>query len=97
MELRRFIDNISVTGIVSTDEIQKDEVVKVYPNPAENVISFHSDSDEYFILDMLGKDVSGMTQFQSGNGQLVHVDISELSVGTYYLRTGNRIAKFLKR
>lgn len=95
-----FIDNISVTGVVSTDEIEKNETLTIYPNPAENLISFQVTSgevDNYSIVDVLGKEVNGLTQVQKVNGKLVHIDISELSAGTYYIRTSKGIAKFYKK
>ncbi|MDG1334179.1 MAG: PKD domain-containing protein [Crocinitomicaceae bacterium] len=95
-----FIDNISVTGLVSTDEIDIDEAIQVYPNPAENLISFQlmqNDLGAYSIVDLLGKEVNDLTSVQSTNGNLVHLNISALSSGTYYLGTAKGMAKFYKK
>jgi len=95
-----FIDNISVTGIVSTDEIEKGEAIKAYPNPAANLITFQlaeNDFANYSIVDVLGKEVNYKTRIQGANGNLVHLDISRLNSGTYYVRTAKGIAKFYKK
>lgn len=93
-----FIDNISVTGVVSTDEKQTDEVVNIYPNPAQNVVFVETSSDfeNFGVIDLLGKDVTNLVIVSSNNENTVELDISRLEDGVYHIRTLRGNQKFIK-
>ena len=95
-----FIDNISITGLLSTTEVDDLNAVTIYPNPAENLISFQvgeHDFNDFSIVDVLGKEVNDLTVIQSTDGNLIQLDISQLSSGTYYVRTIVGMGKFYKK
>lgn len=94
------IDNISITGLLSTPEIDDLNAVTIYPNPAENLISFQvgeHDFNDFSIIDVLGKEVNDLTVVQPTDGALIQLDISQLSSGTYYVRTKVGMGKFYKK
>lgn len=94
-----FIDNISISGVLTTDEVELNELV-IYPNPAENSISLRMnnlDFDALSIVDMLGKSVKQLTKLESINGNVLQVNISGLNSGTYFIRTKNGMKRFVKK
>lgn len=94
-----FIDNISITGVLSTEEVDGLNSLMIYPNPADNFISIQlstGDLSEFSIVDVLGKEVSGYAEVHEIDANSVQLDISQLSSGTYYLRTKNGMGKFHK-
>lgn len=95
-----FIDNISITGLLSTIEVDDLNVLTIYPNPAENLISFLVNEqafENFSIIDILGKEVNDLTTVQTTGGNLIQLDISQLSSGTYYLRTKIGVGRFTKK
>ncbi len=91
-----FIDNISITGILSTDNIQPTEIISIYPNPSSSSIFVQTNEENYVILDILGKDVSNLATVSSHNGSTLELDISNLENGVYHFRTSKGIERFIK-
>jgi hypothetical protein len=92
-----------VTGIKSG--ISNDNAVKIYPNPAHNIITINSLGDSGSIDFRNGaiSNMYGQTLLTFGfttSTQDNILDISELSAGTYYLKLvsnkGISINKFVK-
>ena len=83
---------------VSTQEVELDATVNVYPNPASDVLfadiklDEQADVLEYAILDVDGKVLYSM-ETQNVQDYLAKFDVSQLASGTYYLRLndGNKV------
>lgn len=91
-----FIDNISISGVLSTKKVHQEDPL-LFPNPAETILSVQLNGFDYSILDMLGKDVTHLSPRHSQNGEIVQLDISLLSSGTYFIQTQDGIARFNKQ
>ena len=88
-----FIDNVLVDqSLVGVSEEYKDAFT-VSPNPANASIQINGlDADsEVYIYNMLGERVMTVRV-----GDKQEIDISELSDGLYFLRCGNKTARFVK-
>jgi PKD repeat protein len=95
-----FIDNISISGLLSVNEVDDVNTLTIYPNPAENLISFQlleQDLTDFSIIDILGKEVNDLTGIQSIDGSVIQLDISRLSSGAYFVRTKTGMGKFYKK
>ncbi len=72
--------------MVGIEEFDLEGSVKVYPNPANNILNI--ELDEVYevvnmrILNILGKEVQ---QKQFNREQLLKIDISELPTGPYFI------------
>ena len=83
---------VTSVGIAETDN---DSSLRIYPNPVQNLLTIESEdanlAAEYVkIYDMLGKEV---LERKLSDGK---VDVSQLPPGTYILKTGAYIGKFVK-
>ncbi len=95
-----FIDNVSITGLLGEVVIDDLNKFTIYPNPAENLISFEMGDQaltDFSIVDVLGKEVSGYTEVHEIDANNIQLDISQLSSGTYYVRTKVGMGKFYKK
>jgi hypothetical protein len=83
--------------IVSINELKND--VKIYPNPTKGELIISMDNEQWTIDNVTIYDIMGKTinnyQLSILNSQL-KIDVSHLSAGIYFLRVGNRMAKFIK-
>lgn len=91
-----FIDNISITGVLSTDDLESIDFISMYPNPASATIFVQTNAEAYSIVDVLGKDVTDRVIKRSANGNTLELDISTLENGIYHFRTANGIQRFIK-
>ncbi len=72
--------------------------LQIYPNPAGDFINLSVDSElnllarDVQILNLLGIVVS-KTELRDGNNR---IDISNLSRGTYFIRVGDKVDRFVK-
>lgn len=66
----------------------KNTVIKVYPNPAKDVLHVSGTSQLIRITDISGREVmSSMKQ---------DINVSKLPTGIYFVKTGNFVGKFVK-
>ncbi len=88
--------NVVVTGAMATSEVQ-DSGIKIYPNPATDVLNITKVSDRalYQIHNMVGQLVSG------GQIKRNQVNVSGLTVGTYIITVTDgdlkMSSKFIKK
>lgn len=81
----------SVSG-VGVNELEALKI-SVYPNPATQIISIQSMSlEELVITDLIGKVVMTAKKEQ----EIQTIEIAHLPSGTYFIRQGNSIVKFIK-
>jgi hypothetical protein len=74
-------------------EIENNDLV-IYPNPARDYIEIHSSEGSIIqIFNTLGENVLTVVQTSSSVQRL---DISNLSLGMYFIKIGNRVEKFVK-
>jgi hypothetical protein len=80
----------------AVDEVAKDEIFAVFPNPAtENVfITFDEPSNsEIKLFDLAGRVV---VTTQTIDSKLVSISLSTLPKGLYFLQVGNKVQKVVK-
>jgi choice-of-anchor B domain-containing protein len=88
---------LSTTACVSTQEIAKTKGnIQVYPNPTEGYITFNTNSPLSLILiyDLVGNQVVKSTR--ADRSGMATLDLSELPVGMYFARIGNKTIKIQK-
>lgn len=73
--------------------------ISIYPNPASDFIIIQAseglaEGSDIQIFDMMGINVSPAGRGIKGGGK---IDISNLSPGMYFIKTGNKVSKFVKR
>ncbi|MDB4835013.1 GDSL-type esterase/lipase family protein [Cyclobacteriaceae bacterium] len=74
---------------VTSLEVQKEEVLKIFPNPAYETISINRVGEEYLIIGVHGETLqTGI----SGDA----IDVASLNKGIYYLKVGDAYSKFIK-
>lgn len=73
-----------VDGVVATDRIEDNQPIKIFPNPAQQIITLDTDEDvkELIILSSTGQELVRM-------GYQQRIDISCLPDGVYILRSVN--------
>jgi Leucine-rich repeat (LRR) protein len=78
--------------IVSVVQTGKGKGLKVYPNPVSSLLTIdNTEGSDFQILNLLGQQVlAGKT-----GGQ--RLDVSALPQGTYFLKVGTDVAKFVKQ
>ena len=72
------------------DDIEKENTIAVYPNPAKENITLRADED-IFIYSNLGQIVK---QVNNPKGEIT-INVSDLQKGVYYIKTGNRQQKLI--
>ena len=81
----------NVSG-ASIGEVQPADV-SVYPNPASESITICSNSfDHVLVTDLLGKTI--LTESKEQETKII--EVSELPSGTYFIRHGQSVVKFIK-
>ena len=97
-----YIDDLLFTSAtLSTTDVALDNVIKVFPNPANDKISVNSkvNINAYELVDITGKTI---IQKQSKTfGTSFTIDISVLNSGLYFLNVNsnksNKVIKILKK
>ena len=92
-----YIANLDSSGVLTDVQrtISPAQVLKVYPNPASTTLAFpltHVPA-EVQVLDLLGREMDVKFVWQGTVGE---VDILSLKPGLYFLKEGNRMARFQK-
>ncbi|MCA6066183.1 BspA family leucine-rich repeat surface protein [Chryseobacterium sp. RG1] len=84
----------SCTATLSTADVVKDTVTKVYPNPTTGIFYIEADTKSNAQLyDSAGKLIKTI----SLNAGKTTVDISELPTGVYFIKQENTSAKIIKK
>ena len=69
--------------------------LNIYPNPAKNFVQISTENNDIiYIYDIRAKLVK---QINNTNSRNIRIDISNLENGIYFVKTSNRIAKFIKK
>jgi Secretion system C-terminal sorting domain len=80
--------------VVSVEQKGKGKGLKIYPNPVSNTLTVeNTEGGTFEVINLLGQQVlTGKTPF-GGRG----LDVSALPQGTYVLKVGTEVAKFVKQ
>lgn len=84
------VDEVVVSsGILATDEITKKENLRIYPNPATEVLNIKASQDitEAMVYDTMGKIVINKKEINN------QIKISHLLPGVYFLQTKDKTGK----
>ena len=95
-----YIDNVIMQMSTGLTELNAEESVSVYPNPAQTSTTIDLEITEaadvsYQVIDMLGRVVANQSIGQNLSGSVTHsVDVSDYDNGTYliYVKVGEREA-----
>jgi len=74
--------------------------IEIYPNPTSDKITLVGNSHELEIINVyntLGKNVSNKIVFTEYNKEIIMIDLSKLSTGTYYIKTKTTANKVYKQ
>jgi len=85
---------LSCTTTTGIETIETSTQVKVYPNPANNIITVElgTKNEELQIVDLLGKEIMRLLlPYES-----LDIDISSLQPGVYFIKTKQDTKKFIK-
>ncbi|MEO9257788.1 MAG: T9SS type A sorting domain-containing protein [Crocinitomicaceae bacterium] len=77
----------------------KNNYIDIYPNPTSNQITIVGDETELrdlIVYDILGQNLTAFTKHLMDNGTKLIIDLSELSTGTYYIKTKTTTNKVCK-
>jgi uncharacterized repeat protein (TIGR01451 family) len=92
-------DAVTTFALLSNAVVTKDGSVSVYPNPAENSITIHADSNlkSIELFDIQGR----ILQTQVENTDTATLDISRRQSGVYFIKvtseTGSAVEKVIKK
>ena len=95
-----FDGKYSYSDIINVNVRIPDNQVKIYPNPTSSIITILANKNELEtinIYNVLGKDVTNQAVFMQKNNGKVMMDLSNLSAGTYYLKTKTTAHKVHKQ
>lgn len=84
-----YIDNIQIGADLTSVDLENE--LKLYPNPATNKVHLSGGSD-YKIYDLFGNKLLEGRR----NSDNTYIDISKLSPGSYFLKTGKQTLRFVK-
>jgi hypothetical protein len=93
--------------IISIEKNKKSPAFKIFPNPTNDFISLQFDSDteggmQFAFINVIGQKVLTSSQQISLGENIIHVDISQLSEGVYFLEmigknTFSTLTKIMKK
>lgn len=94
--------NITINSNLSTNELEKEDGLKIYPNPSKGIFTIESDSRtniSYTVFAMDGKLVNPKKEVSSNGGKIMEkVNLSYLVSGVYIIQVekdGQKISKKL--
>lgn len=93
-----YIDNVNITGVLSTRDDNFDSNFSLFPNPTSEEFIIQSrtiDVDQIEIYDLLGKRVKSLKV--ENNTQNIPVNIQGLPSGVYVVRLESEIGTFFKK
>lgn len=77
--------------VVSIADVQQEEVLRVYPNPVENVLNVKADGR------VMVSDVTGRVVKETESCGSVQLDLGSLPAGVYFVRNGGKSVKIIKQ
>jgi hypothetical protein len=92
------IDNFTTSQGVGIHELTEKNNIRIYPNPAHDIISVQLNQTEIFegkikIVNAIGTE---MGAFPDIKGNTITLDITELPAGIYFMEWNNKTVKFIK-
>jgi hypothetical protein len=77
-----FIDDFRIDKVVGVEEINLEEELSIFPNPADNLLSFSSKNTikSIKIIDSFGKEIICLKNPEKS------IDVSSLALGLYYIQ-----------
>jgi hypothetical protein len=98
-----FVDTISVTYNPESPMITIDQAIelRIYPNPANDILHWSLDCNDYVslyfeITDLEGRKLLGKKIFNYSPNQEMSINIGDLAIGTYFLNVGDGKKKITK-
>jgi hypothetical protein len=86
-----FDGQFKYSNIISVNlKITESNIVQIYPNPTNNVITVNGNKEELSeikIVNALGQEVTNLISITNENDSTVLIDLSNLSQGIYYVKT----------
>ncbi len=68
--------------------------MKLYPNPTEDFLIIENAKEDLRIFNLLGEEI--YSQKISNANEKTEIDVSKLSSGIYFVKSGDAVAKFMK-
>ncbi|MGZ3883761.1 MAG: T9SS type A sorting domain-containing protein [Bacteroidia bacterium] len=92
------IDNFSTTQGVGINELSSSEKVRIYPNPAHDVISVQLNQSSTFegqvkLFNSIGAEIGTLPEVK---GNTITLNIAELPAGIYFMEANGKTVKFIK-
>ncbi|MCI5057660.1 MAG: T9SS type A sorting domain-containing protein [Flavobacteriales bacterium] len=95
-------DTVTIPVIVSLSNVDAVQAVKVYPNPATDLVNIYAPNLEaqegvafISLTDVSGKQISAQTQY-AGNS-LYQIDVANFAAGTYFLKLNDGFQTTVRR
>ena len=93
------VDNIQINNlpVLSTDEVGKKELIKIYPNPTADILNIETDSkiNSIAIFDTKGSLIKNFQETGISNGK--RIDVSDLISGIYMVKVKTSTSEFTKK
>lgn len=93
------VDNIQINNlpVLSTDEVGKKELMKIYPNPTAEILNIEADSkiNSIAIFDAKGSLIKNFQETGISNGK--RINVSDLISGIYMVKVKTSTSEFTKK
>lgn len=93
------VDNIQINNlpVLSTDEVGKKELIKIYPNPTAEILNIETDSkiNSISIFDAKGSLIKNFQETGISNGK--RINVSDLISGIYMVKVKTSTSEFTKK
>lgn len=93
------VDNIQINNlsVLSTDEVGKREMIKIYPNPTAETLNIETDSkiNSITIFDSKGSLIKNFQEAGISNGK--RINVSDLVSGIYMVKVKTSTSEFTKK
>lgn len=93
------VDNIQINNlpVLSTDEVGKKELMKIYPNPTTEILNIETDSkiNSIAIFDAKGSLIKNFQETGISNGK--RINVSDLISGIYMVKVKTSTSEFTKK
>jgi len=94
-----WIDDIYLSGgTIGIIEVDSNEIISIYPNPAQDRVKIKSKKQitKITISDVLGHDIQIIDNFILNAAGIIELDVSTLSSGLFFIKIENKVKKFVK-
>jgi hypothetical protein len=93
LRINDFEGKTTFSKIISLENGKNTEGVKIYPNPANNVLFIeNAEGNRVEIVNILGQIIKSILP----NNNQFQITINELKSGIYFIKTGNELIRFVK-